>query len=289
MNNASELALKIVAFAVLIHICLISSGCAIRMPARDVELTELVSEVEKRAYIVQRFRASFIKTKHSRLFEKDLKVEGRLIFRKPDQFSLVTSGDISVKVVSNGKIVSLIHDGKDEEIYRLQGQRDTARFSDPLMLLVDSIGKGAFHKFAVNEKLLDTGETMIEIDPGNVTSFERVNRALIWFDSSGQFKKIRIEFENGNWDETVFLNWSILSEDSPSIKELDQDIDSLLVRAKEQYNEVTGRTASNGADSEWSAYPSELPGENSLPFGKSEQPGWHMEVGHWTKSKTVRP
>jgi outer membrane lipoprotein-sorting protein len=207
------------------------------MPTEDVELTELVSEVEKRAYIVQRFRASFIKTKHSTLFEKDMKVEGRLIFRKPDQFKLVTSGDISVSVVSDGSYISVVHDGKDEEIYTIQGQRDTARFADPLLLLVDSIGKGAFHKFGVQEKLLESGETMVEIDPKDVTSFERVSKALIWLDPTGQFKRVKILFENGNWDETVFLNWSILSEDSADMMRLDQDIRMLRKRAQEDTND----------------------------------------------------
>ncbi len=252
-------------------------GCAVRMPAKDAELAEIVSELEKRAYIVQRFRASFIKTKHSSLFEKDLKVEGALVFNKPNQFRLITNGDISIKVVSDGRIISLIHDNKDEEIYRLQGDRDTARFADPLMLLVDSIGKGAFHKFGIEEQLLESGETLIEIDPKNVTSFERVNRAIMWLDPTGKFKRIRILYENGNWDETMFLSWSILSEESPEMKELNQEIRDLKERYQdEESRDSTPRFASNSSSTEDIANRASQ-NDQTLPFSRSHQPGWHLD------------
>lgn len=272
--------LKLCHLLILLFVVVCSAmiqGCAVRMPAKDAELAEIVSELEKRAYIVQRFRASFVKTKHSSLFEKDLKVEGALVFSKPNQFRLITSGDINIKVVSDGRIISLIHDNKDEEIYRLQGDRDTARFADPLMLLVDSIGKGAFHKFGIEEKLLESGETLIEIDPKNVTSFERVSRAIMWLDPSGRFKRIRILFENGNWDETVFLSWSILSEESPEMKELNQEIRDLKERYLEEDNrDSIPRFASSGSSAD-DIHKGVVTNEQVLPFSRSRQPGWHLD------------
>ncbi len=39
---------------------------------------------------------------------------------------------MNVEILSDGKEYSVTHDGQDQEIFRVHGERDLSRFSDPL-------------------------------------------------------------------------------------------------------------------------------------------------------------
>ncbi len=210
--------------AILIIFAALAVACAPKAQMHEFELDKLVGAVEKRAYIVKRFRAAFTKTRHSSLFQRDLKVEGSLVFVKPNRFRMTTRGDVNVEVISDGKTIALTHDGKDIETYRLQGDRDMSRFADPLLLLVNRIGNGGFRKFAVDVVSQDLQSTELELNPGTLTHFERMDKALLSFGKSGMLERVRIVYKNGNWDETVFRSWSILTPNDPDLLRLDKEL-----------------------------------------------------------------
>ena len=214
-------------FVILIVFAALAGACAPKAQVREFELDKLVKAVEKRAYVVKRFRAAFTKTRKSALFKRELKVEGCLVFVKPNRFWMTTKGDVNVEVISDGKTIALTHDGRDRETYRLQGDRDMSRFADPLLLLVSRIGNGGFRKFAVDVVSQDVRCTEIEVSPGSLTHFERMEKALLSFGTSGMLEKVRIVYKNGNWDETVFRSWSLLTPNDPQVLLLEKKLDNL--------------------------------------------------------------
>ncbi len=100
------------AFAVLTSI-LASCGARTTLPKR-MELASLIEETEKKAYLVNQFRAEFVKTRRNSVFNREMKVKGVLVFQKPDKFQLSISGDVNMEVLSNGRVITVTHDRKDQ-------------------------------------------------------------------------------------------------------------------------------------------------------------------------------
>jgi outer membrane lipoprotein-sorting protein len=207
---------------VFIAVCLAAllGGCATNIKLKNFDLDELVHDIEKKAYVIQAFRAQFVKTRHSAVFNRDLTITGVLVFRKPNIFRLLVTGDINVEIISDGKKIVLIHDGLDHERYELQGDRDLSRFADPLVLLLNQMGNGALRKFAVKTRGTEGDTKRIEIDPQDATNFERVDRAFVWYGNSGQVEKVKLVFKDGDWDETQFQSWALLPSNAPEIIQL---------------------------------------------------------------------
>jgi hypothetical protein len=83
-----ELLVKSIYKACAAAICLMPllAGCATKAPAGPVGLDSLIEGIEKKSYIVNQFRAKFVKTRHSAVFNRDLSVQGDLVFQKPKDF-----------------------------------------------------------------------------------------------------------------------------------------------------------------------------------------------------------
>ena len=203
--------------------CLLTA-CAVKTPISDVDLTTLLEDMEKKAYVIRQFRAELVKTRLSEAFDRRLSVKGTLVFQKPGRFRLLLTGDVNVEVLSDGDYIRLIHDNKDEETYRLRGDRDLSRFADPLMLLINSIGDGGLRKFILVNNGTQDNTLMLEVFLGNENHFERTERIFLWFSVLGEIRKIKILFKNGNSDETVFESWAMLAENDPEIQELDEKL-----------------------------------------------------------------
>ena len=198
---------------------------------KNMELTALIAEAEKKAYLVNQFRTEFIKTRRNSVFNRDMKVKGILVFQKPDKFQLSISGDANVDVLSNGRIVTVTHDQKDQEVYRVHGERDLSKMADPLMLLMESMGNGGLRRFTVI-KSVQMGNTLItEVDPSNYSAFARVKKATLSIDDSGQLTKVSIDFKNGDVDEIEFKSWTLLAQNDPEIISLNDKLSRIADQA----------------------------------------------------------
>jgi hypothetical protein len=219
------------AFVTLAALTSILGACGSRTSVvKNMDLNALMEEAEKKAYLVNQFRAEFVKTRSNSVFNREMKAKGVLVFQKPDKFQLSISGDVSLEVLSNGRIVTVTHDNKDRDVYHVHGERDQAKMADPLMLLIENLGNGGLRRFAVLHSV-QVGDTLIaQIDPSNHKNFARVENATLAIDDSGQLKKVSISFKNGDLDETEFLSWNLLAQNDPDILALNSKLDRIKDR-----------------------------------------------------------
>lgn len=203
-------------------------ACASKGPvSQDMSVDGLVQEVERKSYLFRQFRAEFTKTKRTSVFSRDVIVQGNLVFQKPNNFRLLLSGDVNVEILSDGKLISLTHDGVDQEIYQVHGDRDLSRFSDPLMLLLQNIGDGGLRRFAVVNNVAEKDSTLLQIEPVNDNKFERIKSVALRVSNSGVIKRVGIEFKDGDIDETAFRSWSVLTANDPDILLLNKKLSKL--------------------------------------------------------------
>lgn len=221
------------AFLTLLLCVAVLGSCASKQPfSKNVDFPDIVDDMERKAYLVKQFRADFVKTRHMDIFNRDLTVNARLVFQKPGNFRLVLSGDVNVEILSDGKTINLIHDQMDTEVYRLHGDRDSSRFSDPLMLLIQNIGMGGLRKFAIVKNVKQDDLIKLEVEPGNDNQFEKIKRIALNITDSGEIQHVSIFFKDGNRDDTVFQRWSMLTADDPEIVRMNNRLQQLAKRSE---------------------------------------------------------
>ncbi len=191
------------------------------------DLHSLLKIVEKKAYVVGQFQADFHKVRKSNLFEHETRMKGRLIFQKPGRFQLRLTGDVNLDILSDGDFVALIHDNSDIEFYKTQGERNLSRLADPMMLIVNALGNGETSQFAEMKQQRLNNATLLEIDPGNLSEFESIQKVNVKFSEQGTIESIEIFFRNGNVEKTIFDSWSLLTKDDPEIIKMNQRIKKL--------------------------------------------------------------
>jgi outer membrane lipoprotein-sorting protein len=203
------------------------AGCAAKGPMNGTQLQELIRDAEKKAYLVKQFRADFTKIRLTSVFDRDVTVKGRLVFQKPDRFLLTMTGDANVEILSDGTMISLVHDQKDREVYRVQGERDWSRFADPLMLLIKKMENGGLRTFSEVRGVRQTDGFVTELQPGKDNDFERIKSVVLSFAPTGEIKGVDILFKDGERDEVVFNSWTMLAQDDPEIVELETKLRAL--------------------------------------------------------------
>jgi outer membrane lipoprotein-sorting protein len=221
----------------VIPVLLLLGACGTAVsPSRSEDLSTFIQDVEKKAQLVNQFRAVFVKTRKTPVFQKKLTVTGHLVFQKPGRFDLTMNGDINVEILSDGKSVTLVHDKKDEEFFQVRGDRDLTRFEDPLMLLINCIGNGGLRQFNVLESVPVGDSLRVEIAPGNDRRFDRIRKVSLWFAQSGEIERVKILFKNGGEDETVFRSWALLAKEDPEILRLNRKLSrvSEVARARKE-------------------------------------------------------
>jgi outer membrane lipoprotein-sorting protein len=240
-----QLFVKRICKACAAAVCLMPllAACATKAPAVPARLDSLIESIEKKAYIVNQFRAKFVKTRHSTVFNRDLSVQGDLVFQKPNRFRLTMSGDVNADILSDGRIITLIHDQSDHEVFRVEGERDLSKFADPLVLIMQRIGDGGLRKFEVVKNVRDGSSTVLEIEPGNDTTFERIRKVSLSFSDFGEIGKVAIAFRNGDRDETVFQSWSLLARDDPEILQLNQRLQDMAQRSARSFPKNSSKQA----------------------------------------------
>jgi hypothetical protein len=150
-----------------------------------------------------------------------------LIFQKPNKFQLTMSGDVNVEILSDGETITIIHDGKDQETYHVQGERDFSRFADPLMVLLQGIGNGGLRKFSVVRQGGDDHAVVLEADPKGQLYFERTKKVMLRLSESGEIGSVHLIYSKGDHDETVFHSWSMLARNDPEIVKLNSRLKTL--------------------------------------------------------------
>ncbi|MFH1114286.1 MAG: outer membrane lipoprotein carrier protein LolA [Pseudomonadota bacterium] len=203
-------------------------SCGSSAPFKQGDLAGLLEDMERKAQLVSQFQVRFVKTRSVSAFDRELKVNGRLVFQKPARMSLSLTGDVNVEILSDGRCIKIIHDGTDEETFKLRGDRDMTKFADPLMLLINSVGDGGLRDLAVLKTVEGHDSRMVQIDPSNDSRFERIQTIFLWLSDYGEIGRVRIVFTDGGTDDTVFESWSVLSDDAPEIRELNYKLRTVL-------------------------------------------------------------
>lgn len=255
--------------ALVIPVVLLLGACGAAVsPNRSVDLNRFIEDVEKKAQLVNQFRAVFVKTRNTPVFQNKLTVTGCLVFQKPGRFQLTMNGDINVEILSDGQSVTLIHDRKDEEFFQVRGDRDLTRFEDPLMLLINCIGNGGLRQFNVLESTPVGDSLRVELTPGNDRRFDRIRKVTLRFARSGELERVRILFKNGGEDETVFRSWALLAKEDPEILGMNRELRRIseVARAKKEASvkEEAGRSLAKNIpfpDHPKSARPRDIPSE----------------------------
>jgi hypothetical protein len=208
-------------------VAIAAGACAPRISNKPMDLESLTADAERRAQLVRQFEVRFVKTRRGELFNGDMIVKGHLVYQKPSSFSMTLKGDVNVEIISDGTAIKLIHDKKYEECYRIEGERDLSRFSDPLMTLIRSVGSGELKRFSKISEQRQGDLLMVELVPGHGNSFERIKGLTLWLSARGDIKKVKLRFTNGDEEETVFESWSLLAQDSPEILKLHRKLSSV--------------------------------------------------------------
>lgn len=198
----------------------------------ESDIHTLLEMVEKKAYIVGQFETDFQKIRKSNLFRHEARVDGKLIFQKPGHFQLILSGDVDLQILSNGEFVAIIHDNRDLEFYKANGERDLSRFADPMMLMVNSLSNGDTSRFANMIQIKHNDSTYLEIEPGALSEFEAIKKVKVKFSDQGAIESMKMFFQNGNVEKTVFDSWSLLTRDDPKIKAMNTRIEKILTMAE---------------------------------------------------------
>ncbi len=201
----------------------------------ESNLHSILKVVEKKAYIVGQFQADFHKIRKSDLFKHEAHVNGRLIFQKPGRFQLKLTGDVNLEILSDGEFLSLIHDNRDLELYKAQGEGDLSRFADPMMVLVNSLSNGDTSRFANMSQKKQDDSTVLEIEPGDLTEFEAIKKVKVKFSDQGTIQSIEMFFQNGNEEKTIFDSWSLLTQDDPKIKIMKERIEKFSTMADSDF------------------------------------------------------
>ena len=202
-------------------------GCGSGVSVKKASFDELVHDVETKSYLVKQFRAKFEKTRRSALFDRELTVNGCLVFQKPNKFQLIMSGAVNVEILSDGETITIIHDGHDQETYHVQGERDLSRFADPLMVLLQGMGNGGLRRFSVAKQSVEDNSVLLEAKPNGELYFERTKKVMLRLSESGEIKGVRLYYKDGDYDETVFRSWSMLARDDPDIVRLNRRLQKL--------------------------------------------------------------
>jgi|GEM_PF-5233457 len=218
-------ALKIFSAVCLIFVGL--GGCTGRNSLDNVSLDNLINSLERKSYLIKQFRAEFVKVRRSPVFRRDFTVKGRLVFQRPSKFSLTMSGDANIEILSDGENINLIHNQRDHETYHLAGERDSSKFADPLMMVIQSIGDGGMRKFSLTKKSNQDGSVILDATPNGQVNFERIEKAEISISDIGEIQRVSILFKDGNRDETIFRSWALLAQDDPIILELNSRLENL--------------------------------------------------------------
>jgi outer membrane lipoprotein-sorting protein len=232
----------------VISTLVVLAGCAAKGPLNGVQLQDLINDVERKAYLVKQFRADFTKTRTTSVFSREVTVKGRLIYQKPDRFVLTMTGDANVEILSDGTMISLVHDKKDREVYRVQGERDLDRFADPLMLLIKKMESGGLRTFSEVRREKRKDSFVMELQPSNENNFERIKSVVFSFGLTGEIKGVDILFKDGEREEVVFDSWTLLAQDDPQIVQLDTKLRALSQSQPDHLPGVAPRPLSMALD-----------------------------------------
>ena len=197
-------------------------ACSGNGPVRVSDFEDLVRSMEAKSRLVDRFKATFVKTRLSEVFSRPLTICGCLVFEKPNKFQLTMTGDVNVELLSDGSRIAVIHDQRDRETFEVQGDRDIAAFADPLMALLESIGSGGLREFRAVEVLAEEPSLLVQGEPRRQRYFERIERVILVLSESGQIRKVTLLFKDGDRDETIFQDWQVLASDHPDILQLSE-------------------------------------------------------------------
>jgi outer membrane lipoprotein-sorting protein len=219
-------------------------ACASTVPiSKEVSFDSIMKDVQKKSYLVRQFRADFTKTRHAAVFARDVVVHGTLIFQKPNNLRLKLSGDVNVEILSDGENISITHDGIDQEIFHVDGQRDMSRFSDPLMLLLQNIEDNGLRRFAVVKTTTGDGSMSLQLKPVNDNNFERMRTVTLTIGDSGEIRKVGIFYKDGDYDETVFNSWAMLTSNDPEIERLDNNLQRLAELSEKGYSGLYSKSS----------------------------------------------
>jgi outer membrane lipoprotein-sorting protein len=203
-------------------------ACSGTGPVRVSDFEDLVQSMEAKSRLVDRFKTTFVKTRLSEVFNRALTIRGSLVFQKPNKFQLTMRGDVNVELLSDGARITVIHDKRDRETFEVQGDRDIARFADPLMALIESIGNGGLREFRAVQALEEEPSLLVQGEPRGQRYFERIERVTLLLNESGQIRKVTLLFKDGNRDETIFQDWQALASDHPDIQQLDERLSRIM-------------------------------------------------------------
>ncbi|MGB6065046.1 MAG: outer membrane lipoprotein carrier protein LolA [Desulfomonilaceae bacterium] len=209
------------------------AACAVKAPAAPAQLDSLIDGIERKAYVVNQFHAKFVKTRHSAVFNRDLSVKGDIVFQKPNRFWLSMSGDVNVDILSDGRVIAVVHDHSDQELFHVDGDRDLSKFADPLVLIMQGIGDGALRRFAVVKNVREGNANVLDVEPDRDSNFEKIKDIKLSFSDFGEMNKVVVSFKNGDRDETVFRSWELLVRDDPEILKLNKRLKNIARRPAE--------------------------------------------------------
>jgi len=216
-------------FKTLLYVVLIASvgGCRIEKPSIEVDLKALLEDVQKKARIIKQFRADFMRVRTSGAFRVPMVVNGVLVYQKPGIFSIRYVGDVNLEILSDGETVTLIHDRGHQDTFVPAGDGNGSLVSDTVMSLIRNIGEGGLEKFSIlgTEKLEDGMK--IEMCPQREKPFHMVQRISLWISYFGELKRIKVFFDGGDQEDTVFESWSVLADNEPEVLELETRLSEL--------------------------------------------------------------
>ena len=127
--------------------------------------------------------------------------------------------------------MGIIHDNRDLELFKTQGERDLSRFSDPMMLVVNCLTSGDTSRFANMAQRKSKDSTVLEIEPGDLNEFEAIKNVKVKFSDQGTIESIAMFFKNGNVEKTIFDSWSLLAQNDPKIQTMNERIGQMIALA----------------------------------------------------------
>jgi hypothetical protein len=202
-------------------------SCAANQPRTKADLEGLFEDAGKKADIVSRIRAEFVKTRVMSVFERAITVEGKLVFEKPKSFKVSLRGDLTLDIVSDGRTARIVHDYGEPVFHNIHGVEDLAANADPLLAVLDRITTGGMVAPAMTCEIKEDACIEGSFKPEETAGLSLIKLVTLRFRKDGQLERVRIDFENGNVDKTEFKSWTLLAEDDPEIIKLHHELKGL--------------------------------------------------------------
>lgn len=169
--------------------------------------SEILAKLHKEYATLETVSCRFNQTKVIRQLEGEIRLEGRLYFKKPFFLRLELTGEENLRVYMDGRTIWLEDlDLEEVEVYAFD-ERETSRRLRTLLPPVFLRDTDELEKaFVISVMKEDGGKSRLQLVPRGKKGM-LIRSIEFDVDRWSRISWMKAEYENGDWTETEFRSW----------------------------------------------------------------------------------